>query len=75
MNAEIGNYIANLAIEDGGSFVRVHPITHLTQIRCRENILRELQNNAYIQKLFDMNVQRISRWWWSIAFVDKRMED
>jgi len=71
MNAEIGNYIANLAISDGGSFVRVHPITHLTQIRCRENTLKELQSNTNIQNLFDLNVDRINRLWWRVSFVEK----
>ena len=73
MTAEIGNYIANLAIADGGSFVKVHPVTHLTLIRCRENTLKEIRSNENIKMSFNINARRINRWWWSVAFIDKKV--
>lgn len=59
--------------EEGGSFVRVHPITHLTQIRCREELLNVIKSNESINAKYDLGIKRINRWWWSVAFIDKSL--
>jgi len=70
-NVEITNYIADQVMKDGGSFVRCHPIEHLTKVRCREDTINEFKNNAMVTDKFKLNIKRINRWWWSIAFVEK----
>ncbi len=59
------------AADEGGSFVTAHPITHLTQIRCREELLNEIKSNDIIKDRFDLGIKRVNRWWWSVAFIDK----
>jgi len=61
------------AVKEGGSFVRAHPITHLTQIRCREELLNEIKSNDNINAKFNLGIKRINRWWWSVAFIDKSL--
>lgn len=61
------------AAEEGGSFVRAHPITHLTQLRCREDLLHEIKSNKIINEKFNLGIKRLNRWWWSVAFIDKSL--
>lgn len=63
--------VFNDVINQGGSFTKCCPIKHLTKIRCREDILLNLQNDEEINKRFQLNINRINRWWWSVTFVDK----
>ena len=37
-------------------------------IECRDYILKELQENAYIQKTFKLNIKRLNRWWYRVYF-------
>ena len=70
-NVELTNYIANRVMDTGGSFVRCHPIEHLTKVRCREDVLNEFKNNKMVTDKFQLNIIRLNRWWWSVAFIDK----
>lgn len=51
-----------------------YPIKHLTKIDCRENVLKSLQENKIVTDKFQLNVIRINRWWWSVAFIDKSIK-
>jgi hypothetical protein len=42
-----------------------------TDIECRDYILKELQENPYIQKTFKLNVNRLNRWWYRVYFDSK----
>ncbi len=39
-----------------------------TDIECRDYILKEIQQNVYIQKNFKLNVKRLNRWWYRVYF-------
>ena len=60
--------------EEGGAFVMLHPIEHLTKLRCREGLLNEIRANEEINKRFNLGIMRINRWWWSVALIDKDKE-
>ena len=51
--------------------IREYPVTKIkngTNIMVRENIYKELIGNEELQKDFQLNIKRLSRWYWSIYF-------
>lgn len=63
--------VFELVSMDGGSWVRMHPIEHLTKIRCREVTVKDLQSSTAITDKYDLNIKRLNRWWYLVVFVDK----
>lgn len=71
----IVNQIADMVRSDGGSFCRCSPVEHLMKIRCREDALYEIRSDKNITSRFELNIKRINRWWWSVAFIDKLKQE
>ena len=48
--------------------IRVVEVKHGLKIDIREDVLKQLQNNIYIQNNFQLNIKRRNRWWFSVYF-------
>lgn len=40
-------------------------------IKCRDFVLKELQDQEYIKENFKLNIRRLNRWWYSVYFDNK----
>ncbi len=45
------------------------------KIRCRDYMLAKIKNETYIQENFKLNIKRLNRWWYSVYFAEKEIQD
>lgn len=41
------------------------------KVEVRDNVLKEIQAEEYIEENFKLNIKRLNRWWYSVYFDKK----
>ena len=54
---------------------RVVKIEDGLSVRCNKTQLDIIMSNEKLQEDFDINIKRLSRWYWSISFKNKDKEE
>lgn len=58
----------SLVGENADKFTMIFKPVSYFIVECRDYVLKKLQENAYIQKTFKLNIKRLNRWWYRVYF-------